>query len=141
MNRVILSGNLTRDIELTEKDSLLIGKFALGVTRSQKNKNGEYETDFFNCVSFNPSEYVQNNLLKGTKVLVEGRLQNHSYTDEKGNKRVLTDVIVERVEVSRKSENTQEKAKETTNNPFEEFGQQFELGEQTEIDLEGDLPW
>ena len=141
MNRVILSGFITKDGNITKTNNIEIAKYSLAVTRTMKNKEGQYDTDFLNCVSFNPSDYVKDNLIKGTKLLVEGKIQNNSYTDDKGNKHVLTDIIVDRIEVLKKSENTQEKAKETPNNPFEEFGQQFEVGHQIEIDPDESLPF
>lgn len=138
MNRVILSGFITKDGNITKTNNVEIAKYSLAVTRTMKNKEGQYDTDFLNCVSFNPSDYVKDNLIKGTKLLVEGKIQNNSYTDDKGNKHVLTDIIVDRIEVLKKSEN---KPQEENKNPFEEFGQQFEVGHQIEIDESSDLPF
>ncbi len=141
MNKVILSGYLTHDTELFQQDKLLISKYSLGVQRQVKSKEGNYDTDFINCIQFNPNDYIKDNLIKGSKVLVEGRLQTRQYTDNKGNKRTLTEVLVERIEILKKSENKPQEAKESTQNPFEEFGQQFEAGHQIEIDEESDLPF
>ena len=51
MNKVILSGNLTKDIEVIENDKIKLGKFTLAVTKPFKNSKGEYESDFFNSPS------------------------------------------------------------------------------------------
>lgn len=142
MNKCILTGHITKDANITKTNNIEIAKYALAVQRTIKNKEGNYDTDFLNCVSFNPSDYVKDNLIKGTKLLVEGRIQTGKYTDEKGVNRNVTDIIVERIEILKKSENKPEEAKESTKNPFEEFGQQFEIGEQIQIeeDTEG-LPF
>lgn len=140
MNKVIISGNLTRDVELTKANDLLIGKFSLGVSRTTKNKDGNYESDFLNCVVFNPGEYIQNNLLKGVRVLVEGRIQTKQY-EKDGKNHYSTDIIVERIEILKKSENAPKTEEKAPNNPYEEFGKQFETKQQTfEEDSEG-LPF
>ena len=101
MNRVILTGRLTKDIEVKQKGETTIGKFSIAVNRPYKNSEGEYETDFFNCVMFNVNNYIRENLLKGVSVVIDGRIQNSSYEVE-GEKRLSTDILIERVEVMNK---------------------------------------
>lgn len=98
MNKVILLGNLTRDVEVkfTAGDNpLAIGRFTIAVTRPyQKNKTKE--SDFINCVSFGKTaENIGKYFTKGSKIAVSGRLQISSYTDSNGQKRYSTDVVVE----------------------------------------------
>ena len=81
MNKVILMGRLTRDVETFGQKSK-VARFTLAVDRNY----GE-ETDFFNCVSFGKqAEFVEKYLKKGIKVLVTGSLQTNSYEDKNGNK-------------------------------------------------------
>ena len=101
MNRVILTGRLTKDIDVRQKGEMSIGKFSIAVNRPYKNSEGEYETDFFNCVMFNVNSYIKENLLKGVSVAIDGRIQNSSYEVE-GERRVSTDILVERIEVMNK---------------------------------------
>ena len=101
MNRVILTGRLTKDIDVRQKGDMSIGRFSVAVNRPYKNSEGEYETDFFNCVMFNVNSYIKENLLKGVSVAIEGRIQNSSYEVE-GERRVSTDILVERIEVMNK---------------------------------------
>lgn len=129
MNKCILTGNITKDASITKTNNIEIAKYSLAVQRTIKNKEGNYDTDFLNCVSFNPSDYVKDNLIKGTKLLVEGRIQTSSFDDKNGNKHYSTDIIVERIEILKKSEN---KPQESNNNPFEEFGEQIQIEEDTE---------
>ena len=94
MNKVILMGRLTRDVEVFGQQSK-VARFCLAVDRTY----GEDETDFFNCVSFGKqAEFVEKYLKKGIKVLVTGRLQNNSYEDKQGNKVTATQIITEEIE-------------------------------------------
>ena len=52
MNRVILSGNSTKDIEMVKIGDTKIGKFTIAVSRTYKNEYGNYETDFIDCLAF-----------------------------------------------------------------------------------------
>ena len=137
MNKIIISGNLTKDVDLFEKNDIKIGKFTIAVTRQYKNTNGEYESDFLNCVIFKPSDYIVNNLTKGSKVLIDGSVQTRAYEVD-GNKRYSTDIIVNKVELISKAKKA-EKKQET--NPYAEFGQQFEIREQEQIDMESEYPF
>ena len=94
MNKVILMGRLTRDVEMFGQKTK-VARFCLAVDRSY----GEDETDFFNCVSFGKqAEFVEKFLKKGIKVLVTGRLQNNNYEDKQGNKVTSTQIITEEIE-------------------------------------------
>lgn len=98
MNKVILLGNLTRDVEVkfTAGDNpLAIGRFTIAVTRPYQ-KGKDKESDFINCVSFGKTaENIGKYFSKGNKIAVSGRLQISSYTDSNGQKRYSTDVVVE----------------------------------------------
>ena len=94
MNKIILMGRLTRDVEMFGQKSK-VARFIIAVDRTY----GEDETDFFNCVSFGKqAEFVEKYLKKGIKVLVTGRLQNNTYEDKQGNKITATQIITEEVE-------------------------------------------
>ena len=94
MNKTILMGRLTRDVEVFGQQSK-VARFCLAVDRTY----GEDETDFFNCVSFGKqAEFVIKYLKKGTKILLTGRLQNNTYEDKLGHKVTATQIITEEVE-------------------------------------------
>ena len=98
MNKVILMGNLTKDPELRYTQSgKAVVKVGIAVRRPfSKEKNA---TDFFNLVAWDKTaEFFGKYLAKGSKVLIEGRLQNNDYTDQNGVKHYAVDVIVENVE-------------------------------------------
>ncbi len=98
MNKVILLGRLTRDPEVRFTQSaepMAICRFALAVDRSTV-KDGERKADFINCISFGKrGETIGQYFRKGNKIAVTGRLQVSEYTDQSGNRRYSTDVVVD----------------------------------------------
>lgn len=97
MNKIILSGRLTKDPEVRYAQSgTAHTRVGIAVDRAfSKNK----EVDFFNLVVFGKTaEFLGKWFSKGSKLLVEGRLQNSTYKDKEGNDRIATEVIVDNVE-------------------------------------------
>lgn len=98
MNKVILMGRLTRDPEVRMSGDTAVARFSLAVDRRFK-KDGEQTADFINCVAFGKiGEFIEKYGRKGTKFVVEGRIQTGSYTNKDGQKVYTTDVVVEQVE-------------------------------------------
>ena len=88
-NKVILIGNLTKDIELKQMQSgMVLTSFDLAVARAFKNKQtGEVETDFIRCQAWGKTaEFLGRYFSKGKSVVVEGDLRNNNYTDQNGVK-------------------------------------------------------
>ena len=107
MNKVILSGRLTRDAEVrTTNEGLAIARFTMAVDRGKKN--GESQTDFIGCIAFGKTaELIEKYVNKGSKILVEGSWQTGSY--EKDGKKVYTnDCVVNQVEFLEKKSETAE---------------------------------
>ena len=96
MNKVFLVGRLTKDPETRyTTDGLAIARYIIAVDRATKEK----KTDFISCVAFGKNgEFAEKYLAKGTKILVEGRIQTGSYENDEGKKVYTTDVVVERHE-------------------------------------------
>ncbi len=101
LNKVMLIGNLGKDSEtrFTTAENFSVTNFTLATTYSFKNKNGEWtnETTWHNVVAFNLSDFMKENLKKGKKVYVEGRLVKRDYTDKDNVKRYVTEVRAERI--------------------------------------------
>jgi single-strand DNA-binding protein len=100
LNRIMLIGNLGKDCETRfTTGNLSITNFTLATTYSYKDKNGNWkdETTWHNVVSFGLSDYMKENLKKGKKFYVEGRLTKRDYTDKDGNKKYFTEVVSERL--------------------------------------------
>lgn len=102
MNKVILMGRLTRDAEVRYsqgESSTAVARFSLAVDRRFKRDGEEQTADFINCVSFGKAgEFMERFGKKGTKFLVEGRIQTGSYTNNDGQKVYTTDVVTENIE-------------------------------------------
>lgn len=98
-NKVILMGNLTRDIEMrTTPSGQTVANFSLAVSRSWKGQDGQTQeqTSFINCVAWGkPGEIIAQYVKKGDPLLVSGRLDQRSYDDKDGNKRQAVEVNVE----------------------------------------------
>jgi single-strand DNA-binding protein len=95
MNKVILIGNLTKDVELRETNS---GKKVASISIAVSRPYSE-ESDFFNLTIWDKrAENCAKYLSKGKKVAVEGYVFNHSYEDKDGNKRQVTEINVQEIE-------------------------------------------
>ena len=96
MNVITLTGNSTKDIELRYSQSgKAVGNGSIAVRRSFKNSDGEYETDFFNFVTFGKqAEIMAEYIKKGDKFGITGNLQNRVWEKDNGEKRYFTEVIV-----------------------------------------------
>ncbi len=101
-NKVILVGNLTRDIELRYSQSGTgIAKTAIATSR-KFTSNGEKKEEvcFVDITFFGRSAEVANQYLrKGSKILVEGRLSFDQWVDQNGQKRSKHSVIVETMQM------------------------------------------
>jgi single-strand DNA-binding protein len=102
-NKVILVGNLTRDVELRyTPGGTAIGKVGIATNRRFKNAQGEQqdETMFIDLTFFGRTAEIANQYLrKGSKVLVEGRLVLENWTAQDGSKRSKHSVTVENMQM------------------------------------------
>lgn len=95
MNKVIISGRLTRDPETRYSGETCVAKFTLAVNRIYK-KDGEPSADFINCTAFGAkAEFAEKYFRQGLKVAIVGRWQTGSYTNKNGQKVYTNDCIVE----------------------------------------------
>lgn len=98
MNKVILMGRLTRDPEVRYSNDLAVASFSIAVDRRFK-REGQPEADFFNCTAFRKTaEFVEKYLHKGTKVVLDGEINNDNYTNKEGQKVYGTRIIVNQIE-------------------------------------------
>lgn len=110
MNKVVLIGNLTRDIELRYTQSgYCVGNAGIAVTRKFKNAQGETaeETCFIDLKFFGRTAEVANQYLrKGSKLAVEGRLKLEQWQDQSGQSRSKHVVEVESLEMLGSNQNS-----------------------------------
>lgn len=100
MNKLILMGRLTRDPEIRYGGStnICIARFSLAVERRFK-KDGGPTADFFNCTAFGKlAEVVEKYLHKGTKIVLDGEIQNNNYQNKDGQMVYGFQVLVSSIE-------------------------------------------
>ena len=137
MNNVCLTGRITKNIELKyNQNNVAITSFTLAVTRKFKNQNGEYESDFINCIAYkSTAELLNKYVKKGDLLGIEGRIQTRNYEDKDGKRVYVTEVIVDSIDFlqSRKDESKQETTKtentkqKLSDDVFSEFGSSIEI--------------
>jgi len=114
-NKVVLVGNLTRDIDLKHVQSgMAIAKTAIATSRKFKSNSGEQKEEvcFVDITFFGRSAEVANQYLrKGSKILVEGRLVFEQWSDQNGQKRSKHGVTVDVMQMlGNKNENENKNA-------------------------------
>lgn len=101
LNRVTISGRLSRDIELRRTQSgTAVTSFTLAVDDDFKDKQtGERPTSWVDCVAWGATAEFMSRYLgtKGRMVILDGRLKTRDWTDKNGNKHKATEVVAEHV--------------------------------------------
>lgn len=100
LNKIMLIGNLGKDAETRfTTTNMSVTNFTIATTYGYKGKDGNWvnETTWHNVVSFNLSDYFKNQLRKGKKFYVEGRLTKRDYTDKDGIKRFMVEVNADKL--------------------------------------------
>lgn len=121
LNRIVLIGRLTKDVDLRFTAS---GKptanFTLAVDRPYRNQQGEKEADFIPVVVWNKlAEHCANYIGKGRLVAVDGRLQIRSYDGNDGQRKYITEVVAETVKfLDRAKEETLAEFEGVEGDPF-----------------------
>jgi single-strand DNA-binding protein len=102
VNKVILVGNLGRDPEIrSTQDGTRVANLSLATSESWRDKNsGERreKTEWHRIAVFNERlvDIIEKYLNKGSKIYVEGQLQTRKWTDQQGNERYSTEVVLQR---------------------------------------------
>ena len=99
VNKAILVGRLGKDPELRYTQSgSAVASFTMATDRTWKGQDGEKqkETTWHNITVWGKrAEVVKEYLTKGQQIYIEGRISNRSYDDKEGNKKYLSEVVVE----------------------------------------------
>lgn len=119
INRVVLVGRLTRDVDLKYTQSgAAVGQFSMAVNRQFTNANGDREADFINCVIWRKSaENFANFTKKGSLVGIDGRLQTRNYENQQGQRVYVTEVVVDNFSLLESRETTQNRPSEPVQAP------------------------
>jgi len=96
LNKIILGGRLTGDVELKQTPSgVPVAQFSLAVNRKY-SKDETPQTDFFNVVAWRATaEFISKFFKKGSSICIIGSVQNRSWTDQQGQKRYATEIIAD----------------------------------------------
>ena len=96
LNKVVLGGRLTNDIELKQTQSgVPVCSFNLAVSR-KAGKDKEQQTDFISCVAWRQTaEFISKYFKKGSSLCIVGNIQTRTWTDQNNQKRYATEVIVD----------------------------------------------
>ena len=123
MNKTILVGNLAKDPERKKTPvGTPVATFTVAVRRSFKNENGNYNADFINCVAWrSTADFIANYFRKGSKIGIVGSLQSRSYDDKNGNKRYVTEVLVDEVEFCGSANGNKKVEEDNGSNDFVEI--------------------
>lgn len=99
LNKAIIAGNITRDIELRQTPSgISVASFSVAVTRSKKGTDGNYvqETDFIDCQAWDKkAEFLGRNFRKGDPVCVLGSIRKRQWKANDGTNRYATEVVAD----------------------------------------------
>lgn len=100
-NKVILGGRLTSDPELKMTGSgIPVTSFTIAINRhyQSKNQEGGQQTDFIDVTAWRSNaEFITRYFKRGSSICVTGSLQKRAWTDQQGNKRYSTEVVVDEV--------------------------------------------
>ncbi len=96
LNKVILGGRLTADPELKMTSSgTPVTSFSVAVNR-RRSQDGQQQADFINCTAWRQTaEFITRYFRRGSSICVVGSIQTRSWTDQQGQKRYSTEVVVD----------------------------------------------
>ncbi len=100
-NKVQLIGNLGMNPEIKNLDSgKKLAKFSIATNESYRNANGDKieDTQWHNLIAWGKTaEIIEKYVKKGNEIAVEGKLVNRNYDDKDGNKRYVTEILVNEI--------------------------------------------
>lgn len=128
MNKVILIGNITKDIELRQSNSgKFVVEFSIAINNGKDQQGNELPADFVNCTAWNKTaEILDKYTNKGSKISVEGAMKTQTWVDQQGNNRYKTYVLVDRVELlsrPQQQQNPAQVANQVTNQYEPQYNQ------------------
>ncbi|PLX81190.1 MAG: single-stranded DNA-binding protein [Desulfuromonas sp.] len=103
VNKVILVGNLGKDPELRYTASgTAVATFSIATSERYKDRDGNQQekTEWHNIVAWRQlAEICGKYLVKGKQVYIEGKIQTRSYDDRDGNKRYITEIVADQMQM------------------------------------------
>ncbi len=122
INRVVLVGRLTKDVEVRKTQSgLSVASFTVACDRrGARSNDGSQSADFINCVAWRQSaDFLGQYAHKGAMVGVEGRIQTRTYDDAQGTRHYVTEVVCDNVSLLESRAQSQSRAQNNYNNSYD----------------------
>lgn len=111
VNKVILVGNVGKDPEVRYLEKgVAVARFPLATSETYKGKDGEKvtATEWHNIVLWRGlAETAEKYVRKGSQLYIEGRIRNRSYDDKDGNKRYMTEIVADQMQMLGKRQDSQ----------------------------------
>ena len=120
INRVVLVGRLTKDVELRKTNSnTSVCSFTLACNRRFQSQQGGQTADFINCIAWRQSaDFLAKYASKGSIGGVEGRISTRSYDNQAGQKVYVTEVTCDSVQLIGGNRNSNDNYQANTNQTF-----------------------
>ena len=120
MNRTVLTGRLTKDVEIRKTQSgLSVASFTVAVDRRVKT-DGEKTADFIECVAWRQgADFLGTYAKKGDMVGVDGHIQTRNYDDAQGVKHYVTEIQCDNVEILSSKRTAEQQKQEKQPEPEE----------------------
>ena len=99
LNQATIEGRMAADCKNTTlPNGKNVTNFCVAVTRNYKDANGQYGTDFIDCVAFDKQgEFINRYFKKGSEIIVTGELQVRTYKDKNDSTHKVTAINVNKV--------------------------------------------
>ena len=102
INKVILLGRVGRNPEIKDVNGAKVAQFSLATSEKYKDRNGEVKelTEWHNIVAWRQSaDICEKYVKKGDQLFVEGRIKSRTWETDRGEKRYVTDIVVDKIEL------------------------------------------
>lgn len=119
VNKVILVGHIG-SMEIKSFDGQngprKCATFSLATTERYKDRSGNIvnNTEWHNIVSWNHAELCEKYVQKGSQLYIEGKLRTRSWEDQHGNKRYVTEILADKIELLGKKDNNQQQPQQSS---------------------------
>lgn len=123
-NRVIISGRMVNDPELVQTGSgKILARFSIAVNEYKA------KTQFFSCIAFDrTAQFIEKNFHKGEAIFIEGRIDQHTYDDKNGVKRITYTIIANEAKfVESSTTKTIKEIDDSVETSYEEIGENDDL--------------
>ena len=137
MNKVILMGRLTRDVEMRQTpNGVSLARFSIAVNRRFAGKDAQQQADFINCVAWRQTgEFIARYFQKGSMIAVVGSIQSRSWDGNDGKKQYY-----QNQGFNQGGFNAPQSQPAQGSEP--NFGDDFDMGDFSDLDgSEDDLPF